>query len=334
MLYLLLGLALLIAVFLAALYPMVMVGAPNEATIRIPKNATEQMVNDSLTKYLGESYASKVMRMIKLRRADVSRRFGSYVIPEGTNALGAMRRLTSMAQTPVRITINGFRSLPLLVEKVSAKMNFPADSLWTQLRNPEVMGQYGLTPESAMALFIDDTYEVYWSASAADLVKKIGENYRYLWSEGRVKKAADLGLTPAETMVVASIVDEETNAEEEKETIGRLYVNRLQAGMRLQADPTVRFAVGDFTIRRVSRNDLKVESPYNTYLHHGLPPGPIRTTSAKTVNAILDSRPNDYLYMCAKEDFSGIHNFAADYATHTANALRYQAALDRNGITR
>lgn len=332
--FLLLGLAVVIAVFLVALYPMVMVGAPKTATIKIPRDATEQTVRDSLTKYFGESYASKVMRMIALRRADVSKRYGAYEIPEGTNALGAMRRLTSMAQTPVRITINGFRSLPLLVEKVSAKMDFPEDSLWSQLRDPEVMGAYGLTPESAMALFLDDTYEVYWNQPASQLVRKIGENYRFLWSEGRQRKAAEMGVTPEQMMVVASITDEETNDAGEKGTIGRLYINRINKGMKLQADPTVRFAIGDFTIRRVSRNDLKYESPYNTYIVKGTPPGPIRTTSARTVQSILDEPAHEYLYMCAKDDFSGSHNFATDYDEHTRNALKYQASLDSRGIRR
>ena len=133
-------------------------------------------------------------------------------------------------------------------------------------------------------------------------------------------------------MIICSIVDEESNAKSEKGTIGRLYINRLKKGMKLQADPTVRFALNDFTIRRVTRNHLTVDSPYNTYQVEGLPPGPIRTTSVETIDAVLNSQPNDYLYMCAKEDFSGTHNFAADYATHQENARRYQNALNERGI--
>ncbi len=334
MLIILLGLALCISVFLIMLWPVVMSEARQEATIRIPRGATEKNVRDSLEKYLGEDYARTVTRLARLRRTDFGKRHGSYVIPEGTNALGAMRKLTSGAQTPVRITINGFRSLPLLIERISAKMEFPADSLKAALADSSLMSHYGLTPQNAMALFLDDTYETYWTTSARDLVSKIGDNYLFLWNEERTAQAADAGLSPADVMTIASIVDEETNAMQEKGTIGQLYINRLHNNMRLQADPTVRFAAGDFTIQRVTKADLKTESPYNTYLHAGLPPGPIRTTSTATVDAILNAEPNNYLYMCAKEDFSGTHNFASTYDRHLENAVRYQAALDRNGITR
>lgn len=332
MLFLLLGLSLCIILFLVAIYPMFLVGAPHDADIKIPRNATNEMVHDSLTKYLGESYASDVMTLVKMRGTDFSGRHGIYTIHKGRSAMHAMRKLTSGSQTPVRITINGFRSLPLLVKKISSRLDFPADSLYALLRDPDFMAQYGLTPDNALALFVDDTYEVYWSASARDLLHKIGNNYNYLWNENNVKKAKDLGLTPAEMMIIASITDEETNDKYEKGTVGQLYINRLHNNMKLQADPTVRFAIGDYTIRRVTSRHLKYESPYNTYIHHGLPPGPIRTTSEKTVSAILDSKPNSYLYMCAKEDFSGTHNFASTYSEHLQNALRYQTELDRRGI--
>lgn len=332
MLFLLLGLALCLLIFVIALYPMVMVGASQKASIKIPKNATSEMVRDSLTKYFGEGYSSTVMRISGLRGADFSKRYGRYTIQKGANALTAARKITSGAQSPVRLTINGFRNLPMLVERISHRLDFPADSLQKLLDNPEFMAKYGLTPANAMALFVDDTYEVYWTSTPAEVLEKIGENYNYLWSKGRKEKAAEMGLTPADMMIVASITDEETNIRDEKGTVGQLYINRLHNNMRLQADPTVRFAIGDYTIRRVTHNHLKYESPYNTYLHAGLPPGPIRTTSAKTVIAILDEKPNNYLYMCAKPDLSGSHNFASNYTDHLENAVKYQAELDRRGI--
>lgn len=334
MLILLLALTLCAGAFLIWLYPIVMVKSDREVTIRIPANATTEMVSDSLELKLGPEFAGRVMQLAKLRNIKIEERHGSYTIPEGSNALAAMRKLTSGAQTPVRLTINGFRSLPLLIERVSRKMEFPADSLKKVLSDPAFMSQYGLTPEQALALFVDDTYEVYWTWSARQTVEKIAENYRYIWNDSRTHQAAELGLTPAEVMTVASIADEETNDENEKGIIGRLYINRLQNKMRLQADPTVRFAIGDFTIQRITNADLKTESPYNTYIHYGLPPGPIRTTSYATVKKILRSEPHSYLFMCAKEDFSGSHNFATSYDEHLRNATRYQAALDQRGITR
>ncbi len=334
MLYIMLGTAVAIAVFFLLLYPAVMVGAPDTATIKIPKNATQEMVADSLETHFGSDYASKVMRMIKLRNPDFSKRHGAYEIPAGTNAFGAMRRLTSGAQTPVRITVNGFRSLPLLIEKISRKLDFPEDSLWNVISNPEILAKYDITPEQALALFMDDTYEIYWSASPRQVVAKFGDEYNRFWSEERKNQAAHLGLTPAQIMTLASIVDEETNMAYEKGKVGRLYINRLNIGMKLQADPTIRFAHKDFTMRRILKDDLKIDSPYNTYLHEGLPPGPIRTTTKTTVQQILDSEPNDYLFMCAKEDLSGSHNFAVTYEEHLKNAQEYQKALNERGIMR
>lgn len=332
MLYAMLGVALAIVIFLVILYPSIMVGAPEKATIMIPENATHQTVKDSLTKHFGAGYADNVMRLVKLRQVDFSKRHGAYEIPEGASAFATMRRLTSGAQTPVRLTINGFRSLPLLIERISTKLSIPEDSLYKYVGDAHILGQYGLTTDQALALFTDDTYEIYWSATPKEVIRKFGDEYKRFWSEDRVKQAADLGLTPAQMMIIASIVDEETNFESEKGIIGRLYINRLNKGMKLQADPTIRFAHQDFTMQRILKEDLKIESRYNTYLHEGLPPGPIRTISKTTVQRILDSEPNDYLYMCAKEDFSGSHNFASTYEQHKKNALNYQQQLNERGI--
>ncbi|MDE5814220.1 MAG: endolytic transglycosylase MltG [Muribaculaceae bacterium] len=305
--------------------------APSSAIVRIPSNASKDQLRDSIWKYLGEPYAKKVSRLVGLRGTDLGKRHGAYLIEAGMSPLDAARRLTSGPQEPLTITINGFRLLPVLEEKVAARFDFTPDSIAKVLADAEVMKEYGLTPEQAMALFINDSYEFYWNASPSEVVGKVGGHFNDVWTSDRKAKAKALGLTPADVMTIASIVDEESNKLDEKGTIGRLYINRLQKGMRLQADPTVRYAGGDFTIKRVTHPN-SIESPYNTYLHEGLPPGPIRTTSVETIDAILDSRPHDYLYMCAKEDFSGYHNFASTYSDHQANARRYKRELDRRGI--
>ncbi|MDE6552305.1 MAG: endolytic transglycosylase MltG [Muribaculaceae bacterium] len=305
--------------------------APSSAVVRIPSGASKAQVHDSISRYLGEPYASKVSRLVGLRGTDLGSRHGAYLIEAGMSPLSAARRLTGGPQEPLTITINGFRLLPVLEEKVSARFDFNEDSLAGVLADPEVMKQYGLTPEQALSLFLNDSYQFYWNASPSEVVKKIGSHYEEVWTPERKDKAKALGLTPAEVMTLASIVDEESNKQDEKGMIGRLYINRLQTGMKLQADPTVRFAGGDFTVKRV-KNPNSIQSPYNTYLHAGLPPGPIRTTSVETIDAILDSKPHDYIYMCAKEDFSGYHNFAATYSEHQANARRYKRELDRRGI--
>ena len=305
--------------------------APSSAVVRIPANATKEQLRDSIAEYLGEPFAKKVSRLVGLRGTDLRTRHGAYLIEAGMSPLTAMRRLTSGPQEPLTITVNGFRLLPVLEEKVAARFDFTRDSIAEVLSDPEIMKDYGLSPEQALSLFLNDSYDFFWNASPLEVVRKIGAHYDDVWNTERRAKAAALGLSPAQVMTVASIVDEESNKLDEKGTIGRLYINRLKKGMRLEADPTVRYAGGDFSVKRV-RNPRSIESPYNTYIHQGLPPGPIRTTSVETIDAILNSRPHDYIFMCAKEDFSGYHNFAATYSEHQANARRYKRELDRRGI--
>lgn len=305
--------------------------APSSAIVRIPYGASNAQLQDSISKYLGEGYAKKVTRLVSFRGTDLNNRHGAYLIEAGMSPFNAMRRLTGGPQEPLSITINGFRLLPVLEEKVAARFDFTKDSIATVLSDSDLLKQYDLTPEKALALFVNDSYEFYWNASPEDVVKKVGSHYNDVWNSERKAKAKAIGLSPADVMILASIVDEETNKLDEKGVVGRLYINRLNRGMKLEADPTVRYAGGDFTVKRIVR-PREIESPYNTYLHLGLPPGPIRTTSVETIDAILDSTPHDYIFMCAKEDFSGYHNFAATYAEHQANARRYKRELDRRGI--
>ncbi len=325
------GIFILVAGIIIAWCVMLSGMAPSSAIVRIPAGASKEQLHDSISQYLGEGYAKKVSRLVGLRGTNLHARHGAYLIEAGMSPLDAMRRLTSGPQEPLTITINGFRLLPVLEEKVAARFDFTQDSIANVLASPETMKEYGLKPEQALALFINDSYEFFWNASPAEVVKKVGAHYEDVWTSARRAKAEALGLSPAEVMTLASIVDEESNKLDEKGTIGRLYINRLQRGMRLEADPTVRYAGGDFTVKRV-KNPKSIESPYNTYIHTGLPPGPIRTTSVETIDAILDSKPHDYIFMCAKEDFSGYHNFAATYSEHQANARRYKRELDRRGI--
>lgn len=312
--------------------PFIFMTAKAQTTIYIPRNGTEEMLRDSLAKYFDNDYAGKVMKVVSLLGPDMSSRHGAYAIEKGMTPAQAGHLLARGKQTPVRLTINGFRSREVMADRISRKMNFTKDELLRVLMDSTVMARYGLKPEQALSLFIDDTYYVYWDASPLEVVNKIGEHYNKVWNSERTIKANALGLSPAEVMIICSIADEETQKADEKDTITRLYLNRLQKGMKLQADPTVRFALNDFTIKRVTTPMLSTDSPYNTYKHSGLPPGPIRTTSVQTIDALLDSKPNPYLYMCAKEDFSGYHNFAETYEEHKINAERYQQKLNELGI--
>lgn len=315
-----------------AVAPFAFVRSDKSVRIIIPEKATYGMLSDSLHKYYKKGYADRVIQLAKMRDVDLSKRHGLYEIPKGSSALTAMRKLLRGAQTPRKITINHFRSLRDLCGAIAAKMEFSADDLYTAATNPLLLDKYGLTPEQALSLFLEDTYEAYWSTSPTELVNKIGKNYTDFWTEERKHKAAELQLTPADVMTIASITDEESNKGNEKGRIGRLYINRLHKGMRLQADPTVRYAIGDFEIKRVTKEHLHTRSPYNTYVNGGVPPGPIRTTSKATVKAILEAPASDDLYMCAREDFSGYHNFASNFEEHSRNARCYQQELNRRGI--
>lgn len=312
--------------------PVVANKSDKQVLIRIPANATSEMVHDSIAKYYGDKYASKVMLVSRLRGSDYSTRHGAYRVDSGLSPLNAQRVLASAAQQPMVVVVNGARGVDILSDRISRNLDFPADSLRKALANQELMAEYGLTPEQALALFPDDSYQVYWSSSPQDVIVKIGANYKKIWNEERLAKAKALGLTPAQVITLASIVDEETNKKEEKPQIARLYLNRLSKGMKLQADPTVKFALGDFSLRRIRNEHLQVDSPYNTYQVTGLPPGPIRTVTVADIDAVLDAPVHDYIYMCAKDDFSGYHSFAKDYNTHLQNARAYQKALNRRDI--
>jgi UPF0755 protein len=201
-------------------------------------------------------------------------------------------------------------------------------------QHPIYISRIGYTKETFPSLFLPNTYEVYWDIKPERLMIRFMEERRKFWNEDRMAKAKKLDMTPEEIATLASIVDEETNDETEKPIVAGLYINRLKRGIPLQADPTVKFALGDPSRRRILNKDLEVESPYNTYKNTGLPPGPIRVATPQAIESVLNHKKHDYIYMCAKEDFSGTHNFAKTLSEHNANARRYQQALNKRNITK
>lgn len=181
-------------------------------------------------------------------------------------------------------------------------------------------------------MFIPNTYEVYWNTSAKNFMNRMKKEYDRFWNDSRKAKAKEIGMSPVEVAILASIVEEETAAYDEYPVVAGLYINRLKRNIPLQADPTVKFAWGDFTLQRILFSHLEIDSPYNTYKHTGLPPGPLRIPSIKGLDAVLNYQKHSYLYMCAKEDLSGRHNFAKTLAEHSRNAKKYQAELNRRKI--
>ena len=209
---------------------------------------------------------------------------------------------------------------------------FGKENLLCLLNDSVYCDSLGFTPETINALFIPNTYEIYWNISADKFIRRMKREYDAFWTPERLKKAEEIGLTPVEASILASIVEEETAASDEYPIVAGLYINRLHAGIPLQADPTVKFAVGDFSLQRILFEHLEIDSPYNTYINTGLPPGPIRIPSKKGIDSVLNYTKHNYIYMCAKEDFSGTHNFASNYADHMANARKYWKALNERKI--
>lgn len=312
--------------------PVFLSKAPSRAIIVVPENPTFAQLSDTLAKHLGDSYASKTVRGARLMGKAFSLRPGAYEIPAGASAFKGARILGRGRQYIVTLALNNLRTKRQIAEKIASQVGFSAGSLLKALDNAEALSCYGLTPANSQAIFIADNYEVFWSISPEKFVEKMGDAYNRFWNKERRAKADSLGLSPVEAATIASIADEESAKYDEKGRICRLYLNRLTKGMRLQADPTVKFAIGDFAIKRVTHAMTETESPYNTYRISGLPPGPIRITDPRTVDALLDSKPTDELYMCAKEDLSGYHNFTSSFSEHQANATRYQRKLNEMGL--
>lgn len=257
---------------------------------------------------------------------------GRYRIEKGMSNFELVKLLMSGRQEPVRLVINRFRSRHDFYGAIGKKLEADSAEIAAVFSDAVYLRAFGFTPEDAMAVIVPNTYELYWNTDAQEFFERMLKEYKSFWTDERKSKATALGLTQVEVMKLASIVDEETNKDDEKGTIARVYWNRLQLGMMLQADPTVRFAHQDFTIKRVTGKHLRLASPYNTYQVLGLPPGPICTPAQSSIDAVLNSQAHNYLYFCAKEDFSGYHNFAVTYPEHQKNARLYQQALAKLNI--
>ena len=276
-----------------------------------------------------------LLRTLKVKHLDGA------IVPTGCYRLGLemsdrrlLRMLRNGEQVPVRMTFNNIRFPNELAQRLGAQLMIDSAEIASRLYDPDYMGRYGLTLPQAICLFIPNTYEVWWNMSADNLFERMAREYRNFWNDQRLALAAKIGLTPPEVVTLASIVEGETRLDADKPKIAGLYLNRLRRGMLLQSDPTVRYASGNFGTRRVLHSDLQIDSPYNTYRYPGLPPGPIRIPTAKTVEHVLHYTPSNYLYMCASPALDGTHRFTDSYTVHMRNAREYQRELNRRGIRR
>lgn len=258
---------------------------------------------------------------------------GYYRFPARIGNKHLIHRLQMGQETPVHITwTNQIRTREQLAKRLSDQLLLDSATIASQLYSRSVMQQYGLTPETAVCMFLPNTYEIYWTTSVDNLLERMFREYNHFWNEDRREKAASLHLSPAEVATLASIVESETNRKDEHPIIASLYLNRLRKGMHLQACPTVIFATGNFKMRRVLKRHLALDSPYNTYKYVGLPPGPIRCANGVTIDAVLNAPKTNYLYMCANPDFSGTHVFSSTYSNHAQTARLYQQELNARQI--
>jgi UPF0755 protein len=253
---------------------------------------------------------------------------GKYKIAKGDNLLTIVRKLRNGQQEPVNIVILKFRTREALAAAIGRKLETDSAAFVSFLNNPDSIAQYGVDTNNVMSIIFPDTYTYFWNTTPRKIVNKFYEAYRKVWTQERLNKAAAKGLTATKAYILASIIEEETNDPADKPLMASVYLNRLNKGMRLGADPTVKFALRDFELRRIYEKHLAVESPYNTYRVAGLPPGPICTPTLETVDAVLNAPATDYLYFVARSDFSGAHVFTASYNDHLKYAKEYQQALN------
>ena len=253
---------------------------------------------------------------------------GRYILKNGMSNNQLVNMLRGGLQTPVKVTFNNMRDVKMLAGRIGAQIEADSLSIASYLDNPQTLEQLGFNAQTLPAMFLPNTYEFYWNTSAEKYVERMKAEYDKYWTEERLNLAKSVGLSPVQVSILASIVNKETNKTDEMARIAGVYLNRLRSGWLLQADPTLVFAVGDFELKRVLNIHKEVESPYNTYKYAGLPPGPICIPSLESINAVLHAEKHNYYYFCAKEDFSGYHNFAKTLTEHNRNAQRYQKALN------
>jgi len=319
-------------IYYVALFPNISAPDKNDAYIYIYEGDT---FDNLLTQLQEKDALININTFVWLSRMmdfPTNMKVGRYQLKNGVSNLTFLRGLKSGNQAPIKITFNNIRTKEQLAGRLGSQLMIDSLEIIYMLNDYSFLETYELTPETVPAIFIPNTYEVYWNVSSIALFERMWNEYNRFWSENRRAKAEAIGFSPIQISILASIVEEETNYSKEKPTVAGVYINRLKKRMILQADPTVKFALGDFTIKRVLNEHKEIDSPYNTYMYAGLPPGPIRIPSISSIDAVLNYEKHNYLFMCAKDDFSGKHAFATTHKEHQQNAAKYHNALNKRKI--
>jgi UPF0755 protein len=305
---------------------------PEQPYINIPTRATF----DSVVKVLAEKKIIKdsasFVWLAKKMKYPSKVQPGHYVLSEGMNNKDLISLLRSGKQTPVKLTFNNIRTAGEFASIVSRTIEADSISLMRLINDSMHVQKFGMNKFNCLVMFIPNTYEFYWNTSAEKFFERMEKEYKVFWTDTRKGKAKAMGLTKAEVSVLASIVEQETKRDDEKPVIAGVYLNRFNKGWRLEADPTLVFALGDFSVNRVLSAYKEIDSPYNTYKYPGFPPGPICMPSIASIDAVLNYSKHSYMYFCARPDFSGYHSFAMTYTEHLINARRFQKELNKRNI--
>ena len=286
-------------------------------TAEVKKNISSSLKNTAF-----DLYASRL-------NLDTRLKAGHYIIKQGQSVISVVRMFVLGEQAPVNLVIGEARTLPQLAGRLSKQIMSDSTALLSALRNSELKAKYGYQRDSIIAMFVPNTYQVYWTITPEQLLERMNREYNAFWNRDREAKLAATKLTKYQAMTLASIVYEETKNRGEMPKIAGVYINRLRKKMPLQACPTVKYAMGDFTLTRILYKHLRYDSPFNTYRNAGLPPAPICIPSIAAIDAVLNYDKNNYLYFCAKPEFDGTHNFARTLREHNANSRKYNEALKR-----
>lgn len=314
--------------------PNLLIDHGGDQEFAIPKNSTFREVRNTLYNlgYLNDAVSFSFLA--KIKGYDTQVKPGMYLLKENMTNNEAINLLRSGSQTPVKVTFSVARKVEELPEKIAPFVGFSAEEISQLLLHDSTATYYGFEAEELIAMFIPNTYEVYWTITPKAFLDRMKTEYKKFWSDERLKKAEALSLSPLEVATLASIVESETKKMDEAPRVAGVYLNRLKRGIPLQADPTLVFALGDFSIRRVLDEDKKIDSPYNTYKYEGLPPGPISMPSIAALESVLNYEEHKFLYFCARADFSGYHAFATNLIDHNKNAKAFQQALNKEKIFR
>lgn len=300
--------------------------------INIKSGATWDEVKEMLYKNGTIVHRASFEQLASLMKYPDHIKPGHYLIKAGMSNRQLITKLRARQQDPVQLVFNNIRIKQELAGHIAEQIETDSVTLLKLLNDAAYLKKFGFTPDNIMSMFIPNTYEMYWDISAEKFMERMFKEYKAFWNDKRKARLSEIKLSELQAITLASIVEKETNQNAEKPDVAGVYMNRLRDGWLLQADPTLVYALGDFSIKRVLNVYKTINSPYNTYMYIGLPPGPICLPSISSIDAVLNFREHKYMYFCAREDFSGYHNFAVNLDQHLLNAAKYQQALDKQGI--